>query len=513
MGRLLRAVLLLVVGCVVAAAAVVLDARPAEPCGAAPLALRVAAEPDIAPAVAGIAARFTRERHAIDGRCVAVAVTARPSAAVAAGLASGRGSGADAWITDGTAWSDDVRRARGTAFLPDGPVIATSPLVFAVRPGQADRARRTRVTWHALLADGPAPPFTAAVPDPARDATGIAALAALRAAAGTGASAITRLAATMATLRTTHALTPGAGLVVATEREVWAAARDGGGRVAAVYPADGSPSLGYRYLVAAVDRRVRRAAWALGSRLLSASAGRAFTAAGFRGPGGRAAFAAAYGLDPGPVIALAVPGGADETRLRRMWARRHPGLRLLVALDVSAAGPAPGVAADGVRAWLAAMGGADAAGLWTFAGGGRGTAPPYREAVPVRPLDPGQRSALTAALAAPAQVTGTGLAATVLAAYERAQRDYRADRRNAVVVITAARAPSADARTVRALSAAYDPRRPVDLTIVATGPNPQAAQALAAAVHGTALTTRAPSRTRDLLAAVPPRLACGTWCP
>jgi len=518
-----------------AAAFVVFDARPAGPCAGATLRVRVPAAPEIAPAVARVAARYTEERHAVDGRCVAVSVTARPAATVAGSLAAGRDA-ADAWVPDSAAWADDVRRARGAEFLPDGPVIATTPVVFAVPPARAAEARRMRLGWRELLASAD-PVFGAYVPDPARDAAGVAALSALRVATGGGPAGVTRLAAAFTGLRTyapgDAAAWPAGGdgprLIVTTEQAAADRLRVRPGSAAVIYPSDGSPAVAYRYLVSTRDRLMRRAAWGFGAELLTARAGRAYEAAGFRRPGAaHAAFAARDGLDPGPVSGLSVAGGETERRVRAMWARRHGGVRVLVALDASASmgtpvrdGPATRLelAARGARAWLPGFGASDAAGLWTF--GPRTAAVPYQRAVPVAPLGAAQRASLTAALAAarPAAADGTGLYATVLAAYQQATRDYRPGGRNAVLVITDGgdkdpAGPSL-AHTVRALAAAYDPRRPVDLSIIAAGPDtdPAALRSLAAAVRGSTWTSDDPSEAPGFLAQYPAHLACATWCP
>lgn len=514
-----------------AAALVVLDAQPAAPCASRTLRLRVLAAPEIAPAVARIGARYTGERHSVDGRCVDVAVTARTAATVAGWLASGRDA-ADAWIPDSGAWAGDVRRARGAEFLPDGPVIATTPVVFAVAPAHAGQARRMRAGWRTLLPSAGAA-FDPRIPDPDRDAAGVAALSALRMATG---GDVPRLAAALTGLATyapgDASAWPVAGdgerLVVTTEQAGVERSRTRAGASTVIYPSDGSPSVAYRYLVSTRDRQLRRAAWGFGAELLSARAGRAYEAAGLRLPGnGRpAAFAGRDGLDPGPVSGLAVPGGETERRVRAMWDRRHRGARVLVALDTSAPMGTPvrdgaatrlELAARGVRDWLPGLAPADAAGLWTF---GPGT-PPYLRAVPVAPLGTAQRQALGAALsgAQPRPAGGTGLYGTVLAAYRQAVRDYRPDRLNAVLVIAGDpdRDPSGPSlsRTVRALASAYDRRRPVDLAIVAAGPevDADAVRMLAVPVHGTTWTSADPRQAAAFLAQYPGHLACASWCP
>ena len=125
--------------------------------------LRVAAAPEIAPAVQDTANQWmTTER----GACVAVAVTAVDPADVAAAVASprgvtlngpGRAGGAtavpDVWVPDSATWlrrlwavADDLVPAAAPS-IAQSPTVLAVPQPVAVSLGWPD----TRLTWAALL--------------------------------------------------------------------------------------------------------------------------------------------------------------------------------------------------------------------------------------------------------------------------------------------------------------------------------------------------------------------------
>jgi hypothetical protein len=161
---------------------------------------------------------------------------------------------------------------------------------------------------------------------------------------------------------------------------------------------------------------------------------------------------------------------------------------LLVVVDVSGsmADPAPGTATpviDLVRQ------GCDRVGellpddaelsLWEF---GSQLDPPRDHLVllPRARMTAEHRQALAGATQAlTARQTGTGLYDTVLAAYLSARDNYRSGTPNHVVVFTDGRneydpGSITSAQLAEQLAAARDPRRPVQLTVVTFGPEPEA---------------------------------------
>jgi hypothetical protein len=130
-------------------------------------------------------------------------------------------------------------------------------------------------------------------------------------------------------------------------------------------------------------------------------------------------------------------------------------------------------------------------GLWEF---GSQLDPPrdYRVLLPTAPLGDGQRAGLAGAVnRLVAQQTGTGLYDTILAAYRSATASYRDGMANEVVVFTDGRNEDDSvsigaAQLTAGLKAASNPKRPVQLTVVAFGrlPDVDALQATIGPVGG-----------------------------
>jgi hypothetical protein len=104
----------------------------------------------------------------------------------------------------------------------------------------------------------------------------------------------------------------------------------------------------------------------------------------------------------------------------------------------------------------------------------------YQVLLPRAPLDAGQRQRLgDAAAALTARQTGTGLYDTILAAYLAARDGYRDGIANQVVVFTDGHNQDdpgsiSAAQLSQQLSAATDPQRPVQLTVITFGSKPEA---------------------------------------
>jgi hypothetical protein len=139
-------------------------------------------------------------------------------------------------------------------------------------------------------------------------------------------------------------------------------------------------------------------------------------------------------------------------------------------------------------------------GVWSF---GSQLDPPrdYRVLLPTAQLTEGQRAGLAGAVGRlSAEQTGTGLYDTILAAYKASTESWRADEANQVLVFTDGRNEddpvSIDlAQLTRGLKAAADPKRPVELTVVAYGklPDVEALQEAIGAVDGYVSSVQTPA--------------------
>jgi hypothetical protein len=157
---------------------------------------------------------------------------------------------------------------------------------------------------------------------------------------------------------------------------------------------------------------------------------------------------------------------------------------ILVVVDVSgsmstpASSPLIDVVADGISALADEMPDGSDLALWEFASL---LDPPrdYLTLMERAPLDEAQRGRVEAVVGAlDAGASGTGLYDSTLAAYLAAQADYRSGVPNHVIVFTDGKNED-DLETItieqltEQLVAAQDPERPVALTLVLFGPEPQ----------------------------------------
>jgi len=133
-----------------------------------PLTLRVSADPMVSAPLAATAADYDRSRTTVDGRCVAVQVTATPSATALATFsrpatakpATVRQTATetpDVWVPESTDWLNLAgANPTAAAIIPRiSPAIASSPLVVAM-PGpmvSALGAQADAMSWAALGQD------------------------------------------------------------------------------------------------------------------------------------------------------------------------------------------------------------------------------------------------------------------------------------------------------------------------------------------------------------------------
>jgi hypothetical protein len=112
------------------------------------VAVRVAVTPELADVVQEVAARWTKTKPSVDGRCVSVTVTGSPSADVASSLTVLAGGAIDVaakpaatptedelptvWIPDSTAWLTRVGAVDRDAFADGAKSVASSPVVVAM---------------------------------------------------------------------------------------------------------------------------------------------------------------------------------------------------------------------------------------------------------------------------------------------------------------------------------------------------------------------------------------------
>ncbi len=409
---------------------------------------------------------------------------------------------ADVWIPDDLSWAAVARPGllaedgRGGS----GTVLATSPIYLVTDRGTAAKVARAGGSWLGLSAlvttdSG----VRLAVRDPNGSGDGMVGAGSLGEAVWNKRGMDASSAALSAALRQTRTVigtapalpsrTGEVGLV--PEYALLRAPRTAGD--AAVLPGtDYTALLRYGWLPSASAVGTPERAAAL-DRLLAAlkgpDAAAAYTAAKLRRPDGPAP-AAAAGLPKLTAKPMAVLEPHHVDHVFAAWYVQDRRSSILLAVDVSGSmqEPAPGTGTpliQLVRQGCLAVGrmlpDQSALGLWEF---GSQLDPPrdYRVLLPTAALTEGQRAGLSGAVSRLAvEQTGTGLYDTILAAYKSALASYRTGVANEVVVFTDGRnQDDADSIAIGQLTArlkaASDPKRPVQLTVVAFGAAPEVAQ-------------------------------------
>ncbi|MFI5490106.1 substrate-binding and VWA domain-containing protein [Micromonospora echinaurantiaca] len=503
---------------------------------AEPVRLRVAAAPVIAPALDRIV-------RASVGRqpCVSIVVEARESAAVAGELANAVDV-ADAWLPESTFWLRRARAGGGFEVPATGTSVASTPVVLAVTEPAARRLGwpAKPLTWASLI--GPKVRKTSvAVPDPAADPAGVAALLGVRALAADEPEPAAAVAATLRRLagRTFEAgdggggLVPGSGLpgrtdaVAATEQAVLEHnALAGADKLVAAYPEVGVPSLDLPYAVLPAARgHVREAAADFLANLLTVESRDALTGFGFRTAAG---FPPAM-PDDGRLRVQErrpVPLPAEETvtELLTGWSGVQRSARILTVLDISGsmAAPVPGTGETRLDATVkTAREGSgllldsSELGIWVFSTKVDGDRD-YREILPVAPLRRAHRERLAGQLGAVRVKPqgGTGLYDTTLAAYREARQHWTPGRINLVLVMTDGQNEDEEsigrAKFLAELARLQDPRRPLPIVFIGLGKDvdPDELTAIADATGGRVFRAEQPSGIRQIFFSALADLSC-----
>lgn len=311
------------------------------PCRGDDLEVRVAAQPEIAPALREVASRFNVETHRVAGRCVRARVTAVAPAAYARDAAARRD--VDAWVPESSLWLG-VARAADDRVPPAAVPLAATPVVLATtRPVDAEfRAADVTASWKLLLGDEAGGlPLARRTPDPAvgmggaigmialgqvagpDEATDDGVVRALRKSAPSGrASAAGGSAGTLADLAGDERFDR--PLAVTTEQAVIAYnAAHRPNPVVALAPREGTLMLDHPYAVVARDGKRREAAEAFQAALGSRSARDVLQSRGFRRPDGALAepHADRLGLPERPPKPLRVPTREEIDRALASWRR------------------------------------------------------------------------------------------------------------------------------------------------------------------------------------------------
>lgn len=486
-------------------------------------------EPDRPPGSASLLAAATCDRSV---RVVTASSFAPVLAALQPGLARGKDCVAlDTVVVDGRAAADRVAEREADVWIPDdvswaavargglladegqgdsGTVLATSPIYMVTDRGTAAKVTAAGGSWLGLarLVGTASSGVRLAVRDPNGSGDGMVAAGSLGESVWIKRGMDASSAALSAALKQTRTVAGTAPALPNRPGEVglvpeYALLRTPPRPGASVLPGtDWTALLRYGWLpsAAAVGTPERAAALdRLLAALKSPDAAPAYAAAKLRRPDGAAPPGAVTppALTAKPLVVLE-PHHVDH--VFAAWYVQDRRSSILLAVDVSGSmqQAAPGTGTpliQLVRQGCLAVGqmlpDQSALGLWAF---GSQLDPPrdYTVLLPTAPLTEGQRAALSGAVGRlAAEQTGTGLYDTILAAYRSATSSYREGEGNQVVIFTDGRneddAVSIDAAQLSAgLKAAADPKRPVELTVVAFGklPDVSGLQTVIGAVNG-----------------------------
>ena len=260
----------------------------------------------------------------------------------------------------------------------------------------------------------------------------------------------------------------------------------------AIHPSDGVPVADHPYAVLRSSRvgpRERAAAAAFLHWLRTPEVQRRWQDEGFRDARGRPGTGpgtAAAGVSAAqPLKRMAVPGPQVVSAVLRSWSQLKKTANVINLIDVSDSMSEPAgdsrtsklqAASDAARSAMQLFTDDDEVGLWTFSSGSAGR-PDWQQVVPVGAMreridGATRRAAIDADLQRLEVRGGTALYSSIEAAYDEVHRRYRADRINAVVVLTDGHnndrdgGPDLDALLKRLRS---DPARPVRILTIAYG--------------------------------------------
>lgn len=521
-------------------------------CAKDAVGLKVAASPDIAPALREAADYAQDHDITSDGNCLDIEIVARDSSKVTDSLREGHRPDFEAWVPDSSIWVDQQSDAPAGVRVSATGAIASTPITVGMTKKAAASLGwpKKKYAWAQLAVaglGGDSPRLGSA--DPARSAAGLLALTKVtQSAAGSGAQGSARVAAAAKILaqRTVDSDSQvldtlarddsGAGgdpkrndALVLTEQAAYAYNREGGTKLDLFYPKDGFPALDYPYTVVdstKLSTEHSRAAVRF-MTLMGEEAGREILRKhGFRPQDGGvdrpvAQVAGARGPQPYSSPPDEPPSVKALQETRGLWTITVQSARLTVVVDASASMAEPvadtgrtrmDVTKSSLLQALAQFTPEDDIGLWKFATrleGGRD----YEELVPTDRLGSRksggrtQRDKLTEAFGALQPVPGgaTGLYDTTLAAYQKARANWDGDKFNAVVLLTdgANEDPGSISRTelTEKLKSLADPAHPLPMVAIAVGPDAdqEEVSALARATGGSGHQVDDPAQINEVI--------------
>jgi hypothetical protein len=483
--------------------------------------LRIAATPEIAPALSDIAADWMSTDPKVAGECINALVEPTIPPTIASRLTVYAGKGIDiagpaeptpseaalpaVWVPDSTAWVVRVEQIDAAAFTDRPQSIASSPLVLAM-PEAAARAVGfpdsvlpvTRL--RAQLANDA---IKLGISEPRRETAGLAAAMILAADAITTSG--DEVPALMSTLRAVVKTTSTGELLrtfsdrmtagLASEQAVLAFdASDPPAKLVPVTLEPVTPVLDYPYAIrSGTSQEVAQAAAMFHDVLAQPPATAKLAARGFRTTDGqlRPGFPSSSAKNQNPQTVVAI---SDPNRIQQalnLWTAANSPARALLMLDLTSSMtlPAPdgtenraSAMATAARRTLDLLGSSSQVGLWTFAA-------TNQKVLPIDDLSGDQRTDFDQRLGSLAVTGGdqASLYAALLAGYQAIKDGYDPGRPNLMIVLTdGGDSDSSDlalAQFDRSVQILADSTKPIRVVLVGIGASSQDATRLAAVAH------------------------------
>ncbi|MCP2334682.1 substrate-binding domain-containing protein [Actinomadura rupiterrae] len=526
--------------------------------------LKVAAAPDIEPAVTKAAGRFNDARHKVGGKCVKATVSRTEPyqvAAVLSGTAVDQGGDQrpDVWIPDSSLWNSLVRSGPkgGPALKQSGTSVAISPLVVGLPGSLASQLRQQGITatpsWDNLLkaAGGtqgggvtknqmiPAGAVKLLVPDPSRNSAGMAGLMVTNTLLNNDPNKDSIFTGIVRTVRESTVPTvqdqfkqfhkgqrSRQPVALSSEQALWKYNRtDPSEPAVALYPSEGTLTFDYPFTVATSDGNRQKAAGLLEQAMNTEATRADVRDLGFRSSDGKAppSFGPKLGVEAGRIRQLPPPKTADVGEVMQAWSKLSLGLRMLTLIDVSGSMVQPvapntsrmQAIAQVAQGGLSMMSNDTELGVWLFSTNmGRGGVP-YKEAVPVGQLGErvGSSTRRTMILSQLQQMKpkpdgDTGIYRTVLAAYKYMKRSYKPEFGQSILLLTDGtnddkNGPSLS-ETISKLKAEMDPNKPIQINMIGFGPdtNPAELKQIARLTNGDVEVARTPQEISKIFLAM-----------
>lgn len=501
------------------AVAVRVMSADANGCSSNGVKLSVAAAPEIAPAVQDAATAWAKTDPEVNGKCIHVDVRAVAPADLAASIASRGGGHIDvaakpvptpseadipaAWIPDSTSWLSRVTAVDRSAFGPSAPMVAISPVVFAVPASLATTmapqlsAPGGKGVLQAALADAQtailqkrAPALTVGIVDPRRDAASLGGAMLLRDAIVTDESKVPSLIAIYRLINQSRTLDVaslqkafGQGVKVAPMAEqavIGFNATNPPAPLVAVALEPGGPALDYPYAtLSGKPREVESAAAKFRTALTGTAYRDAFTKRGFRGTDGSAGagFPVGRGVTAQTTSAVALDNPQRISQTLGLWGAANAPSRALALIDLSSSmGESLGTATrlavlkESAIKGLGLFTDTSALGLWTFTSN-------HTELAPIMPLTKPNRDTLNAKISGvqPSADGESALFLTVRDAYKLMTETHDPEVANRLIVLTDGASSSAGIKNLEQLNRELETisvvTKPIKVTLIGIGPN------------------------------------------